>query len=503
MSATDKLTTAEVSPPPTRVDSGQGAQLTLTEKLASVVSPNKYLWCDVPRKDPPKRPVLERAGDFKEIYGLFDEDTAQAQASRCVQCAMPFCTLGCPLGNRIPEWLGLTAEGRFLEAAAVSQSTSNLPEICSRVCPQERLCEGMCAIVERSDPIPIGAIEKFINEYAFAHGAIEIPRTMPNGFRVAVVGSGPAGLACADELAIRGYAVTVFESLNHAGGLLVNGIPSFKLEKAVVDRRLEVLSKRGVEFRTNTTVGKDVAFSQVMADYDAVFLGQGAQQAKALDVTGGHLTGVYQALHFLVEKNLGAITRLPPIPVKDQRVLVLGGGDTAMDCLRTAIRSGARETICVYRRDLANMPGSRKEYKNAIEEGARFLFLTNPLALEGNSHDAVQQVRCIRMALGEPDAKGRRKVHPVPGSEFSIPADIVLVAYGFDPVPFPQGDGWTQIAVNDWGGVMVDENQMTSLPKVFSGGDQVRGANLVVYAVRDGRRAAVGIHRYLNGDKTV
>ncbi|MBM3882050.1 MAG: NAD(P)-dependent oxidoreductase [Verrucomicrobia bacterium] len=458
---------------------------------------SKYTWFEIPRADPPKRSAVERSEDFGEIYEVFDEETARAQASRCLQCAMPFCRQGCPLENRIPEWLQLVAEGRFLEAAAISGTTSNLPELCARVCPQERLCEGNCALNSRTEPVSIGAIERFINEYAFAHGQADVCAPMPNGRSVAVVGSGPAGLACADELAKWGYAVTVFESQPVAGGLLVNGIPSFKLEKPLIERRLAVLRRRGVSVRTNITVGQDVPLAELLAQFDAVFLGMGAQRAKPLGVPGGEFEGVHAALPFLIQKNGGCVSNLPPIEVADRRVAVVGGGDTAMDCLRTAIRSGARETTCIYRRDLANMPGSRKEYVNAIEEGANFLFLTNPVAVEGDAQGRVTQVRCIRMELGEPDAKGRRSPRPVKGSEFVVPADIVLVAYGFDPVPFPAGSEWSQITLNDWGGVVVDENHMTTLPKVFSGGDQVRGADLVAFAVRDGRRAARGIHRYL------
>ncbi len=462
-----------------------------------IATASKYNWCAIPRTDPPKRPAQERTGDFREIYSLLDEESVREQAARCVQCGFPFCRTGCPLSNRIPDWIRLAAEGDFLGAAAVSRSTSNMPEICSRVCPQERFCEGMCTLGTRTDPVPIGAIEKFINEYAFAHGAVSGCWTTPNGARVAVVGSGPAGIACADELAQRGYAVTVFESQPIAGGLLVNGIPAFKLDKAVVERRLEVLRQRGVSFQTNVTVGRELPLEALLAKFDAIFLGMGAQQAKTLGAPGEELAGVHQGLPFLIEKNVGAVMNLPSIPVEGRRVAVLGGGDSAMDCLRTALRSGARETTCIYRRDLANMPGSRKEYKNAIEEGATFQFLTNPVALEGDQGH-VTGVRCIRMQLGEPDAKGRRSPRPVPGTEFVVPADVVLIAYGFDPVPFPAAAEWSNIEVNHWGGVVVDKNQMTSLPKVFCGGDQVRGANLVVEAVLDGRRAAEGIHRYLS-----
>jgi glutamate synthase (NADPH/NADH) small chain len=458
---------------------------------------DKYLWCEVPRKDPGKRPVTERIADSGEIYELFDENTVKEQASRCIQCAMPFCSIGCPLGNRIPEWLALTAEGKFLEAAAISRATSNMPEVCSRICPQERLCESMCTLIEKSDPIPIGAIEKFINEYAFAHRAINVHRVIPNGHKVAVVGSGPGGIACADELALRGYDVTIFEALPTAGGLLVNGIPAFKLDRSVINRRLNLLEQRGVTIKLSAKVGQDIAFEDLQRDYDAIFLAIGALNPKALDIPGADLGGVFQALPFLMEKNLGPQSLMPPIPVEGKKIVVLGGGDTAMDCLRASIRAHAREAICLYRRDLANMPGSRKEYGNALEEGAVFQFLTNPLELIGDATGQVCEVRCIRMKLGEPDSKGRQKPHPIPGSEFSVSVDIVLIAYGFDPVPFPPESALSRIQVNEWGGVVVDERNMTSIQGVFAGGDLVRGANLAVFAVRDGRKAAESIHRYL------
>jgi glutamate synthase (NADPH/NADH) small chain len=462
---------------------------------------SKYTWFEVPRNDPPKRAAIQRTHDFQEIYSLYDEATAREQASRCIQCGMPFCRVGCPLENRIPEWIRLAAEGEFLQAASVSGLTSNMPEICSRLCPQERLCEGMCTLNTRTDPVPIGAIERFINEYAFAHGAVEAFAVMPNGLKVGVVGSGPAGLACADELAKLGYSVSVFESQPVPGGLLVHGIPSFKIEKPLVARRVALLERRGVVFQTNVTVGRDLSLGELLAKFDALFLGMGAQQGKRLGAPGEDLEGVYQALPFLVQKNVGCVTNLPPIPVEGRRVAVLGGGDTAMDCLRTALRAGAREAVCIYRRDLANMPGSRKEYYNAVEENATFLFLTNPVAIEGNAQGQVTQVRCVRMELGQPDASGRRAPRPVRGSEFTVPADLVLIAYGFDPAPFPEDSDWRSIAVNDWGGVIVDEDLMTTRAKVFCGGDQVRGANLVAFAVQDGRRAARGIHQYLRRRK--
>jgi glutamate synthase (NADPH/NADH) small chain len=471
------------------------------EKAAAVNA--KRAWCDVERTGPSKRAAEQRVGDFHEIYDLYDEATVREQASRCIQCPQPGCVSGCPLSNRIPEWLALAAEGDFLGASEISRSTSNMPEICSRVCPQERLCEGSCILNGRSEPVCIGAIERFINEYALSLGAVESNPAPWNGSRVAVVGSGPGGLACADELAKLGYAVTVFESQTVPGGLLVNGIPSFKLEKSIVERRVNLLRRRGVHFRLGVEVGRDVGFGKLLEEFNAVFLGIGAQKAKALDIPGAKLKGVFQSLPFLVQKNVPVPLDTPPIAVENKQVVVLGGGDTAMDCLRTALRCGAREAKCVYRRDLANMPGSRKEYGNALEEGAEFLFLTNPIALEEDERGNVTSVRCVRMELGEPDTSGRRKPRPVRNSEFSIPADVLLVAYGFDPVPFPAGSEMAKIKTNEWGGIVVDSKQMTSVPGVFAGGDGVRGPSLVVNAVRDGRRAAVAVHDYVRPPATL
>jgi glutamate synthase (NADPH/NADH) small chain len=313
-----------------------------------------------------------------------------------------------------------------------------------------------------------------------------------------VVGSGPGGIAAADELSKQGYAVTVFEALPVPGGLLVNGIPGFKLEKHIVERRIDLLAKRGVQFQLGVRVGWDVTLEALRARHDAVFLAVGAQRPKPLALPGGTLPGVVDSIPFLVQKNVRSpLMEIPPIAVEGRRVAVLGGGDTAMDCLRTALRCGARQAVCLYRRDLANMPGSRKEYLNALEEGAQFEFLVNPIEIVAGADGSVAAVRCARMELGAPDASGRRTPRPVPGSEFSTPADLLLVAYGFDPVPFPAGSGLASIQTDAWGGFKVDGHQMTSLPGVFSGGDAVRGPSLVVHAVRDGRRAAQGIHRHL------
>jgi glutamate synthase (NADPH/NADH) small chain len=458
----------------------------------------KYAWSMIPRAAPPKRSAAERIADFSEIYGNYDEESVRMQASRCIQCPKPPCVQGCPLNNHIPEWIALAAQGRFLEAAALSRCTSNLPEVCSRVCPQERLCEGACVLNARTEPVAIGAIERFINDTAFEHGDVGAVPAQPIGLSVAVIGSGPGGLACADELARLGYDVTVFEAEFTLGGLLVNGIPAFKLAKDIVERRIALLRRLGVRFVMGARVGWNVSLKQLRRSYDAVFLGIGAQKPKPLGIPGSDLPGVVSALPFLIQKNVNPPgMAFPSVSVEGRRVAVLGGGDSAMDCLRTALRCGAREAVCLYRRDFANMPGSRKEYANAIEEGARFEFLANPVAIRPGPGGSAAGVDCVRMELGEPDASGRRRPRPVPGSEFTVPAELVIAAYGFDPAPFPADSEFAAIRTEEWGGLTVDADQMTSMPGVFAGGDSVRGPSLVAHAVRDARRAARGIHRYL------
>jgi glutamate synthase (NADPH/NADH) small chain len=451
----------------------------------------------IERATPTKRPPKIRIGDFNEIYLCYGEAQVREQASRCIQCPYPGCVMGCPLANRIPEWLALAAEGDFLGAAKISRSTSNLPEICARVCPQERLCEGACILAGRSEPVAIGAVECFINEYALSRGAVTAATAPPIGKTVGVVGSGPGGIACADELAAQGFSVTIFDSQLLPGGLLANGIPAFKLEKAVVARRIELLRRRGVGFRLGVRVGWDLSLCELQKQFDAVFLAVGAQQPKALGIPGDHLKGVVQALPFLVAASAPGRSEAEMIPVRGKRVVVVGGGDTAMDCLRSAIRCGAREAVCLYRRDLANMPGNRQEYANALDEGAVFQFLVNPTRLEGTEAEGVSRVHCVRMELGAVDSGGRRRPRPLAGSNFSVPADVVLIAYGFDPVPFPPGSDFGRVGANDWGGIVVGADQMTSVAGVFAGGDSTRGPGLVVQAVRDGRRAASGIARYL------
>ncbi len=469
--------------------------------MSDTVSQNlnsKYAWRELAHKGLPKRSASERVADFLEIYGLYDEATAREQASRCIQCPNPSCVTGCPLCNPIPQWMSLTAEGRFLEAAAVLGSATNMAEICARVCSTDRLCEGSCILNGVSEPVAIGAIEQFLSEYALAHGHVDVTTAPPNGHRVAVVGSGPGGLACADELAKRGYAVTLFDSALVPGGLLVNGTPAFKVEKSIVQRRIEILQKRGVIFRLGITLNEDITLGQLRAEFNAVFLGFDSRKARSLDLPGADLHGVIQALPFILQKITPIPLDIATIEVSGKRVVVIGAGDTAMYCLRTAIRCGARETVCVYRRDEENMPCSRHEYQNAVEEGARFVFQAAPCAVLGNDRRQVTGLRLIRTELGLPDSTGPRPFLVRPGTEFELAADLIVPALGFDPLPCPHSGDFSDLDVNDWGGIVVDGNQMTSIPAVFAGGDIVRGPTLALHAVRDARRAASQIHTYLS-----
>jgi glutamate synthase (NADPH) small chain len=455
---------------------------------------SKYAWREVECHGLPKRSAPQRAADFLEIYGLYDEATAREQASRCIQCPNPTCVSGCPLCNPIPEWMQLTAEGRFLEAAALLGSVTNLAEICTRLCPSDHLCEETCILNGVSEPVAIGALEQFLAEYAFAKGQVDASTAPANGLGVAVVGSSPGGLACADELAKRGYAVTIFDSALVPGGLLVNGIPAFKLEHSVIERRIDVLKKRGVVFRLGARLWDELTLAQLREEFDAVYLGCDSRKARALDIPGAGLPGVVQAITFLLQKNTPVPLQLPPIDVAGKRVVVLGGGDTAMDCLRSAIRYGARDVVCVYRRGESEMPCGRHEYENAREEGTRFLFNALPLEILGTASGTVSGLRLIQTEAGPVQGANRPAVVTMPGSEFEIEADIVILALGFEPAPCPRWGGFDELAPNAWGGLQVDDKQQTSLPGVFAGGDLTRGPSSILMAVRDARLAAEQIH---------
>jgi glutamate synthase (NADPH/NADH) small chain len=460
-------------------------------------------WSKLRRVEAGKRPPEVRVRDFREIYLEYAaEEAVMLEAQRCLECKEPSCESACPLGNRIRDWLRLASEGKFLEAAAVSRETSNLPEVCGRVCPQDRLCEEGCILVQKREPVSIGAIERFINEYTFRVEGLPRPALKPpSEYRVAIVGSGPAGLACADELAKLGHRVTVFEAWPAPGGLLVYGIPGFKLEKHVVERRIDYLETLGVRFVCNTRIGADRSLDDLFRDgYHAVFLGTGSQKAKSPHIEGDQLAGVLEALPFLIRNNTQPRLLPEGFPAKDdlagKRVVVLGGGDTAMDCLRTAARLGAAKVTCVYRRDEENMPGSRREVKSAKEEGVEFHWLTAPVKFLGDEQGTLRAIECVQMALGEPDKDGRRKPVEVKGSNYQIEADLVIMAFGFDASPV-EGEDASKLKTNKWGNYEVDRIKMTSWPGIFAGGDIVRGADLVVTAIKDGRDAARGIDEYL------
>ena len=460
-------------------------------------SSSKYAWRELAQRGLPKRSAPERVADFLEIYGLYDEATAREQASRCIQCPNPSCVTGCPLCNPIPQWMLLTAEGRFLEAAGVLGSVTNMAEVCARVCPSDHLCEGSCLLESVSEPVAIRALEQFLTEYAFEHGVVDTSTAPPNGFKVAVVGSGPGALACAEELARRGYAVTVFDLSLLPGGLFVNGLPSFRVEKSVIQRRIEILQKRGVLFRLGVRLNKDITLGQLNEEFAAVYLGFDSRRARSLEVPGVNAQGVIQAVPFLLQKNTAIPLEMPAWNVTGKTVAVLGGGDTAMDCLRAAIRYGAREAVGFYRREEALMPCGRREYESALEEGARFEFGAAPVAILADESGRVKGLRLIRTKSGPADQAGRRPFTVCAGTEFDFPADIVVTALGFEPLPCPHSGDFSELAVNDWGGIVVDENQMTSIPGVFAGGDIVRGPSPILLAVRDGRKAAEQIHAQL------
>ena len=460
---------------------------------------------DVSQETPVKRKTDKRKKDFNEIYDQYITDKAKEQSSRCSQCGVPFCQIHCPLQNNIPDWLKLTAEGRLKEAYEISQSTNNMPEVCGRICPQDRLCEGNCVIEQSGHgTVTIGSVEKYITDTAWEKGwvkPIKIAKELKES--IGVIGAGPAGLACAEEMRKYGYQVTVYDRYDRPGGLLIYGIPNFKLEKFVVERRTKLLKESGIKFIQNFEVGKDKTLEELKSQHDAVLIATGVYKAREIDIPGSDLENIFPAMDFLTASNrkgLGDKVKLfddGTLNAEGKDVVVIGGGDTAMDCVRTAVRQKAKSVKCLYRRDKANMPGSAREVGNAEEEGVDFVWLTSPKSFIGDKK--VNEVEVSKMKLGDPDASGRRRPIPVVDGEFKIKADLVIKSLGFDPENIPKLFNSEDLAVSKWGTIKIDLKTMqTNIEGVFAAGDIVRGASLVVWAIRDGRDAAEQMDKYIS-----
>jgi glutamate synthase (NADPH/NADH) small chain len=459
---------------------------------------------------PAKREAAKRRGDFGEIYEAWPEADAGDQASRCEQCGIPFCQVHCPVQNNIPDWLKLTAEGRLEEAYEVSSATNNMPEICGRICPQDRLCEGSCVLEQsKHGSVTIGAVEKFITDTAWEKGWVKPVKPVQElDTSVGIIGAGPGGLACAEELRKLGHKVEIYDRYDRAGGLLIYGIPNFKLEKEVVQRRTNLLRDGGVVFHHNVDVGKTISFADLRRKHHAVLIATGVYKARGLACPGVGAAGVLPAMSYLTASNRKDLGDAVPafdsgeLNAKGKNIVVIGGGDTAMDCVRTAVRQGAKSVKCLYRRDRENMPGSQREVANAIEEGVEFLWLSAPEAVLHDADNTATGVRAVRMRLGTPDPSGRAKPEEIEGSQFVVPADMVIEALGFDPEDMPVMFGETALGVTRWGTLKADfRTSMTTMDGVFAAGDIVRGASLVVWAIRDGRDASVSIHRYLQSSQ--
>ena len=459
---------------------------------------------DIGQQNPPKRDISDRKEDFDEIYQEFLKDRAVQQSSRCSQCGVPFCQVHCPLSNNIPDWLKLTAEGRYEEAYQLSQSTNNMPEVCGRICPQDRLCEGNCVIEQSGHgTVTIGSIEKYITEKAWENGWVKpIEINSEKNESVGIIGSGPAGLACGEQLRKKGYKITIYDRYDRAGGLLIYGIPGFKLEKHVVQRRIKLLEESGIKFVLNFEVGKDSSLTELREKHDAILIATGVYKAREVNLPGNDLSNIFPAMEFLTasnKKGLGDKVELfdnGTLNAEGKDVVVIGGGDTAMDCLRTSVRQNAKSVKCLYRRDRENMPGSAREVGNAEEEGVEFIWLTSPKEFKGTNK--IESVVVNKMKLGEPDDSGRRKPVVEENSDFEIKADLVIKALGFDPEDLPKLFNEEKLQVSRWGTIKADFDTMeTSIEGVFAAGDIVRGASLVVWGIKDGRDAATSIDNFL------
>ena len=468
----------------------------MTKKMLQFVGLNQ--------ETPEKRSTTKRKSDFNEIYEEYINKKATEQSSRCSQCGVPFCQIHCPLSNNIPDWLKLTAEGRLKEAYEVSQSTNNMPEVCGRICPQDRLCEGNCVIEQSGHgTVTIGSIEKYITDTAWDKGWVKpfkVKRELKQS--VGIIGAGPAGMACAEELRKSGYQVTIYDRYDRPGGLLIYGIPNFKLEKFVVERRTKLLKDTGIKFVQNFEVGKDKTLYELKEKHDAILIATGVYKAREIDIPGHNLQNIFPAMDFLTASNrkgLGDKVKLfddGTLNAEGKNVVVIGGGDTAMDCVRTSVRQKAKSVKCLYRRDRENMPGSAREVGNAIEEGVEFVWLSSPKSFIGTKK--VEAVEVNKMKLGEPDSSGRRRPEIDKGSEYKIKADLVIKSLGFDPENLPKLFNAKELVVSQWGTLKIDLKSMqTNLDGIFAAGDIVRGASLVVWAIRDGRDAAAQIEKYL------